>query len=54
MIALLIMLQKMQKYFRVLVYIWRKGYDVPASHGNDELANVKLANKSDGKMHLLG
>jgi len=43
------MLQKMQKYLRVLVYIWRKGCDVPISHEDDELAN-----KSDGKMHLFG
>jgi len=31
------MIQQMQKYLRVLVYIWRKGYDAPTSHEDDEL-----------------
>lgn len=37
MIKLSITVQKMQKYLGVLVYIWRKGYDVPTSHEDDEL-----------------
>lgn len=30
-------MQKMQKYKEVLVYIWRKEYDIPTSHEDDEL-----------------